>query len=379
MNTFYRFISLLLYFTLLISCAEKTEPTFSIQGTVSPANSSVVTLIKETDLERKISNVVETIQLSKGGKFSKEFYLEPHLYTLKIDNKSLLTLAINKDQHIKINISGLDSSNPKTVINGSRDSELLLAYENFRKKSLDSLVQSLRRQSRYIKKSEDPDLEKIKQLEQREIINYEKHLRELNEFIKNNMTNTIGLYATSLRWRGEENLHFYDSITSLFEKNYAELSITKKLREKVTRLQQTSIGGIAPDIEMKTPEGNLVSLSSIQKKYTLIDFWASWCGPCRSESSILNELYKKHNEQGFEIYGVSLDNKRDKWLNAIDKDQRTWTNVSSLQRFKTPAAFDYTVTALPDNYLIDKDKKIIAKNIHGKELKVLLDNLMSDH
>ena len=377
MNTFYRFISLL-YFTLLISCSEKTEPTFTIQGTISPANGSLVTLVKETDIERKISNVVGTIPLRKDGKFSQEFYLEPYLYTLKVDNKSVLTLAINKGQHIKINISGLENGNPKTIIKGSRDTELLLAYENFRKRSLDSLVQSLRRQSKEIKIMESPDQEKIKQLEQQEIKNYEKHLRELNEFIKNNMTNTIGLYATSLRWRGEENLHFYDSITQAFEKIYPDENITIKIREKVTRLQQTALGGIAPVIEMKTPEGNMVSLSSIQQKYTLIDFWASWCGPCRSESAILNQIYKKYHKQGFEIYGVSLDSKRDKWLNAIVKDQRTWTNVSSLQRFKTPAAFDYTVTALPDNYLIDKDKKIIAKNIHGKELEVLLDKLMRD-
>ena len=106
MNTFYRFISLL-YFTLLISCSEKTEPTFTIQGTISPANGSLVTLVKETDIERKISNVVGTIPLRKDGKFSQEFYLEPYLYTLKVDNKSVLTLAINKGQHIKINISGL--------------------------------------------------------------------------------------------------------------------------------------------------------------------------------------------------------------------------------------------------------------------------------
>jgi len=378
MNTFYRFISILFYFTLFISCAEKTEPTFSIQGTISPANGSSIAFIKEDDIERKISSVVETIPLNKDGEFSKEFYLEPHLYTLQVDKKNILTLAINKGQHIDIEISDYNTDKPKFIIKGSKDSQILLAYENFRKRSLDSLVQSLRRVSKEIKKMEKPDQEKIKQLEQQEIINYEKHLGELNDYIKKNMINSIGLYATSLRWRGAENIHFYDSITSEFEKNHPAFSITKKLREKVTRLQQTTIGGTAPEINMTNLEGQTISLSSVQKKYTLIDFWASWCGPCRSESSILNKLYKKYNNQGFEIYGVSLDSKRDKWLNAIEKDFRTWTNVSSLQGFKTPASFDYTVTALPDNYLIDKDKKIIAKNIHGKELEDLLDKLMNN-
>jgi hypothetical protein len=86
-------------------------------------------------------------------------------------------------------------------------------------------------------------------------------------------------------------------------------------------------------------------------------------------------LYNKYNKKGFEIYGVSLDSNRDKWLAALEKDQRVWANVSSLEGFKTPAAFDYAVTALPDNYLIDAAGKIIAKNIHGEELEVLLEEL----
>jgi len=114
----------------------------------------------------------------------------------------------------------------------------------------------------------------------------------------------------------------------------------------------------------------------MQKKYTLIDFWASWCGPCRSESNTLNALYEKYNAKGFEIYGVSLDDNKNKWLKAIEKDNRTWTNVSSLQGFKTPASYDYAVTALPDNYLIDANRKIIAKNIHGEELVTLINELL---
>ena len=215
-------------------------------------------------------------------------------------------------------------------------------------------------------------------MQQQEIENYEKHLEELNVFIKDNMMNTLGLYATSIRWKGAENLHIYDSITVAFENTYPDLEIAKKLREKVSRLQQTSIGGITPDIEMNTPEGEAIKLSFVQKKYTLIDFWASWCGPCRSESETLNQLYQQYNGKGFEIYGVSLDDNKDKWVKAIQKDDRTWTNVSSLQGFKTPASYDFAVTALPDNYLIDANRKIIAKNIHGEDLITLIDNLLND-
>ena len=377
MHSFYRLVTLFIFVCTLTSCIEKTEPKFTIQGSISPLKTDYIILKQETDIERNISIIIDTIALNEEGKFYKEIKLEPHLYKLQLDDKKSVLLAFNKPQNIIVEISDFNNKNFKTTITGSKDSEILLAYENFRKKSLDSLVQSVRRQVKAVKKSEDPDQDEIKKLQQLEIENYAMHLKELNNFIKNNMSNTLGIYATSIRWKGLENFNLYDSLTIAFEKAHPDLEITKKLREKVTRLHQTSIGGTAPDINMNTPEGSQVSLSSIQKQYTLVDFWASWCGPCRSESSTLNNLYSKYNNKGFEIYGVSLDDKKDKWLKAIEKDNRIWPNVSSLEGFKTPASYDYAVTALPDNYLIDKKRKIIAKNIHGEELILLLDKLIN--
>ncbi len=371
MNTVNRYLLFLL--VIVISCSEKIEPTFSIQGSISPVKATFILLKQQVDIERKNSIVVDTIYLTEKGEFQADYNLEPHLYTLQINTGNSITLAIGKGQHINIEVT--DSN---TKITGSKDTDVLLAYESFRKKSLDTLVQSVRRRVKAIKNSEHPDEEKIRGLDQLEVENYEKHLAELNEFIKNNMGSSIGLYATSIRWKGAENLSFFDSLTTAFETTHPNLKVTTKLREKVTRLQQTSVGGTAATIEMKTAEDNLVSLASIHRKYTLIDFWASWCGPCRSESKMLNEIYKKHGSKGFEIYGVSLDDKRDKWIKALEKDNRIWTNVSSLEAFKTKAAYDYAVTALPMNYLIDADNKIIGKNLHEDELVALLETLMSE-
>ena len=378
MHSFYRLVTLFVFVSTLISCVKKAEPNFIIEGSISPLKGGTITLLKEIDIERKLSEKIDVINLSKEGGFEKGYSSGPGLYRLQLNKKKSLLLAIDTGQHIKIKITDLNSGNLNISILGSTDSEVLLDYENFRKKSLDSLVQSVRRQVREVKKGANPDQDKIKELQQLEIENYAIHLKELNKFVKNNMNNTLGLYATSIRWKGAENLNLYDSLTKAFERANPDLELTKKLREKVSRLQQTSIGGIVPDIEMKTQKGKAISLSSIQKKYTLIDFWASWCGPCRSESNTLNDLYEKYNVKGFEIYGVSLDDKEEKWLKAIEKDNRTWTNVSSLQGFKTPASYDYAVTALPDNYLIDAKRKIIAKNIHGEKLITLIDSLLND-
>ncbi len=366
----------IIYFLVLslISCSKKEETPPVIKGVINPVKSNYVLVLKNTDIERKTLEVVDTLKVNKNGEFSLNTTLEPYVYTLQFNNNKQV-FAIDKDQHVNFEITKGDTKDFHVLLTGSKDSELLLAYEALRKKSLDSLVQSVRRQAKAIKKSENPDQAKIKELEQLEIKNYAKHILELNDFIKNKMGSTIGVYSTSIRWQGEDNLDFYKSVANSFQDAHPDLNVTKKINEKITRLEQTSIGGIAPDIKMKDANGEIITLSSVHKKLTLIDFWASWCRPCRSESDILNKLYKTYKDKGFEIYGVSLDTKRDKWLKAIEKDNRTWANVSSLEGFKTPAAFDFTVTALPLNYLIDQDNKIIGKNLHSEELEKLVESL----
>jgi thiol-disulfide isomerase/thioredoxin len=128
---------------------------------------------------------------------------------------------------------------------------------------------------------------------------------------------------------------------------------------------------------MTDANGTIIELDSVRKKYTLIDFWASWCPPCRTESSLLNSLYSNYNSKGFEIYGIYLDSKSESWLKAIEKDQRIWPNVSSVEGFKTPISIEFGITALPTNFLIDETGKIIASNIHGKQLKTKIETLFN--
>lgn len=360
----------LLTIIFFASCSQKQKYTFKLQGQIENPTNNYIILYQENDIERKIATLVDTIFLDKTGKFKANYKFPPHFYSLAINDDENLPLAIGKGQIITIKIT---SSNTK--ITGSKDTDLLMEYENIREKSLDRLVKSVRKQISTENKTENADAEKIDSLGKLELQNYDLHLEELNAFIREKMKGSIALYPTSLRWKDEKNIVFFDSLVNNFESIHHNLAVTKKLREKVTRIKQTAVGGKVPNIEMNTANKKTVGLLSINKKYTLIDFWASWCGPCRRESGILNKLYEKYNSEGFEIYGVSLDTNQKQWLNAIAKDQRTWTNVSSLEGFKTAAAYDFAITALPVNYLIDNNGKIIAKNLHGKELENLVESL----
>ncbi|HHC79520.1 MAG TPA: DUF4369 domain-containing protein, partial [Flavobacteriia bacterium] len=206
MNLSSKLLPLSFFLLSMLSCTEKKASLFSIQGTVSPVTMKYIILQREDDIERKITTVIDTLFIAKDGTFHTDKNLEPHVYSLVLDTDKKVMLAIDKGQHLTVTLTAADSENFKTTVQGSKDAEVLLAYEAFRKKSLDTLVQSVRRKVKAVKESKYPDEAKIGELERLEIENYEKHLDELNAFIKKNMGTTVGLYATSIRWKGASSL-----------------------------------------------------------------------------------------------------------------------------------------------------------------------------
>ncbi len=145
----------------------------------------------------------------------------------------------------------------------------------------------------------------------------------------------------------------------------------------------TQIGEIAPEITLTAPDGTFLSLSELRGKVVLIDFWASWCGPCRRENPTIvaaytqfkNKKFKSGN--GFEVFGVSLDQNKQAWVNAIQADNLIWKyHVSDLQGWNSSTGRLYGVNSIPANFLIDKDGKIIARNLRGQQLIAVLNSLV---
>jgi peroxiredoxin len=149
--------------------------------------------------------------------------------------------------------------------------------------------------------------------------------------------------------------------------------------QQISQLKSsTEIGDEAPDFSAATPEGAAKSLKSLRGKVVLVDFWASWCGPCRRENPNVVAVYNKYKTKGFDVIGVSLDTDGAKWKSAIEADKLTWHHVSDLQGWKSAAAALYKVTGIPNTLLLDKNGVIIAKNLRGEALEQKLKEIFGE-
>ena len=167
----------------------------------------------------------------------------------------------------------------------------------------------------------------------------------------------------------EEDFPFLDSLAVRLKQDMPNSRYVNDFAQGLDKMRGTTIGQLAPEIALPNPQGEVKKLSDLRGNIVMIDFWAAWCGPCRRENPNVVRLYDKYKDKGFEIYGVSLDRSKEDWVKAIEKDGLTWTQVSDLNYFNSEAARTYGIDAIPATILLDKEGKIIARNLRGQALE----------
>lgn len=169
-----------------------------------------------------------------------------------------------------------------------------------------------------------------------------------------------------------------DSIYNGFDSTIKNHIYVKKIKEHIDAIKRTSLGQVAPDFELNKANGKSIALSSLKNKYVFVDFWASWCMPCRAENPNLVKAYKQFKGKDFEILGVSLDDKKQDWMQAIKKDKLTWIHVSDLKGWESSVVPLYGIRGIPANFLLDHEGKILARDLHGDQLQKKLEEVLSN-
>lgn len=354
-----------LIFLSFLGCSHKPTTGFSIYGKLKFVKNSRIILYKIVNINTNEKVYIDSISVNRKGNFKSVYFISPGIYELKIDTTNI-KVAINSGQQLKFFGKNMN----QLKIKGSPDTKSLLNYEKFRKASLKKWVVKIRNQ---IKNNKNLKLDSIVKLRQLETLNYHKHLKELTNYVFENMDNSIAFYATVNRWIADTDLNRLEEMINNVEKITPKSEYLPQLKKRLQILKNRKQGNEFIAIQLPNLENNLLSINPKKHQLTLVDFWASWCPPCRTESMLLNKIYQKHHSKGFEIYSISLDIKTEKWKNAIKKDRRKWINVSDLNGFKSKPIKQLGITSLPFNFLIDNQNKIVAINLFGPALEQKID------
>lgn len=360
-------------------CAAQKENSkialYKISGKVVNAeeNSQVVLSLFDPVSQNKMP--IDTATINADKRYQLEFnFSEPDLFRVDFPGGQNVMLAVDAGQeNIQLNVAGKGKENVE--IKGSPDSEKLLAYDEFRAESNARLIKPTYEAMRAAGETNSNPAEEIKAVEAY-VKASDEHRKELIDFTEKNIGTSVALFGTVLRWTGDEEIARLEKLVNNFKSIHPDLKMTKVMEDKVERYKKIAVGVKAPAIYENDPSGNSISLYDKKGKVTLIDFWASWCGPCLRQVPDLLEAYDMYHEKGFEIFGVSVDSKGDRWEASIEKYQMPWPNVSDLKGWGSEPAANYNVTFVPFNVLIDGEGNIIAKNLHSKELQGKLAELL---
>lgn len=200
----------------------------------------------------------------------------------------------------------------------------------------------------------------------------------IDEFIKQHPSSLVSAYALYRDFSYRLSPTEIESNIKLLDPSLHNTTYVQVLNKLVKTLSNVSVGKTAPEFSAKTPDGKTVALSDrLGKGYLLIDFWASWCPPCRRENPNFVKIYQKYKDKGFDVLAVSLDKAKDKWVKAIADDHLDWTQISELKFWQSEIIGKYGVRAIPTNFLVDSKGVIVAKNVFGDDLDNLLRELLN--
>jgi len=360
-----------------------------ITGTItSPAAGTYIYLdeLKSDELKS-----VDSVKITADGKFDfKKEVKHPSFYLLKSTENNFLTLLIEPGEKITLEVQNDSLSNPVSIT-GSKGSELMVEYNKQLRRTINKLTGL---NKIYMENSEMPESEIVESLDSLAQI----YLSEINtytkKYIDDNITSLVSLVALYQQvapgvyvLNASRDISYFTRVDSSMYSLYPDyepvVTLHGQIKELTAQIEEETPSGTtavsenrAPDIALPTPAGDTVTLSSTRGSVVLLDFWASWCAPCRKENPNLVNAYNLYHRKGFQIYQVSLDKTKEAWMKGIEDDKlEKWIHVSDVQYWNSSVVPLYKIESIPANYLLDKEGNIIASNLRGERLMTVLAEL----
>ncbi len=361
---------LMLLFMVMFACnGSSYNKNATIKGKLINSNNEIIILERLTSTEVIF---MDSTKIDDKGMFS--FAAKPEtegFYRVKISNQNFVNVVYEKGTSILLEGDAKQLAKNLTV-QGSPETERMLAFNNelskvyYKNDSLKKLGAAYQQSGNY------QGLMALQQEQQKLGIQQQKYIQE---FIEKKPGSFVSLAAVQ-SLKPDQNLDLFIKVEEGLKKTHPNSELTKTFSKSMAQMRQSAedakrlnIGSEAPEIMLSTPQGESLALSSLRGKVVLIDFWASWCRPCRAENPNVVKVYNKYKDKGFDILSVSLDNNKDRWLNAIKADGLEWNHVSDLKGWKSVVTPQYKVTGIPKTYLLDKNGIIIAKDLRGPALE----------
>jgi len=368
--------------TMLFSCQEHTQHGHSpISGQLSNSSGEMV-FLQDVNSGKGIN--LDSCKLNEKGEFSFQTKIPAKgFYNLTLGPGNFATLILDPSE--KISITG-DAKNLGYTYKaqGSEDTKLYIdfnAYAMENRKKLNIIKQkqdSIQGVFQfYVNQNKDPrkadSLSKIlepgfNKLSAETMVLLKDADGYAASFIDKNPTSFANLAALQLMSDKEASFVYFERVSDAMKKKFPDQKNLKAFYDYVDKMKRLSIGSLAPEIKLNSPEGKEIALSSLRGKIVLVDFWASWCGPCRKENPNVKKIYAEFHSKGFEVFSVSLDKDKNAWVKAIADDKLTWTHVSDLGYWQSSVVPLYDIKGIPMTVLLDKEGKIVAKNLRGEQL-----------
>ncbi len=347
----------------IASCKNSDE--LNISGKVDNAGDIKKVLLYETD------QLVDSAFLNENSEFKfRRIAPQANFYTLVIGEKNYLLVGANGDElEFKANLSDTTSA---YEIKGSKDAEKIREF-NVMSNEFGKTNQKIQDEYSAMVSARPGSKDSIYSvLMPRFQDNMKKFSEAAFKFVQENKDNLAGFFAAGNidQTQYEKELIAYaEDIKTKFPDNRAVQSFV----ERMISIKPVSVGQLAPDFELPDAEGKNHKLSDFRGKYVLLDFWASWCAPCREENPNIVKQFETFKNKGFTVLGVSLDENKADWLKAIKDDKLNWPHLSELKRWDGKVTLLYKVEGIPASFLLDPQGKIVAKNLRGADLQQFLE------